>query len=63
MRGQEFCLRHVSFGAAREAEMLTPRADGAIVSKAPVLLPVMAPRLQADVFPDGAVDLSLWGVG
>jgi len=24
---------------------------------------VMAPRLQADVFPDGAVDLSLWGVG
>lgn len=43
--------------------MLKPRADGAIVSKTPVLLPVMAPRLQADVFPDGAVDLSLWGVG
>jgi len=43
--------------------MLTPRADGAIVSATPVLLPVMAPRLQADVFPDGAVDLSLWGVG
>ena len=43
--------------------MLTPRADGAIVSKTPVLLPVMAPRLQADVYPDGAVDLSLWGVG
>lgn len=43
--------------------MLTPRADGAIVSMTPVLLPVMAPRLQADVFPDGAVDLSLWGVG
>jgi hypothetical protein len=43
--------------------LLTPRADGAIVSDAPVLLPVMAPRLQADVFPDGAVDLSLWGVG
>ena len=43
--------------------MLTPRADGAIVSKTPVLLPVMAPRLQADVDPSGAVDLSLWGVG
>jgi len=43
--------------------MLRPRADGAIVSKTPVLLPVMAPRLQADVYPDGAVDLSLWGVG
>src|SRR3569623_371891 len=63
MRGQEFCLRHLPFGAAGEAEVLTPRADGAIVSKTPVLLPVMAPRLQADVFPDGAVDLSLWGVG
>jgi hypothetical protein len=43
--------------------MLTPRADGAIVSKTPVLLPVMAPRLQGDVHPDGAADLSLWGVG
>jgi hypothetical protein len=43
--------------------LLTPRADGAIVSDTPVLLPVMAPRLQADAFPDGAVDLSLWGVG
>src|SRR3569623_805094 len=63
MRGQEFCLRHLPFGAAGEAEVLTPRADGAIVSKTPVLRPVMAPRLQAEVFPDGAVDLSLWGVG
>jgi hypothetical protein len=28
-----------------------------------VLLPVMAPRLQADCRPDGFADLSLWGVG
>src|SRR3569833_2935026 len=43
--------------------MLTPRADGSVASDTPVLLPVMAPRLQGDVFPDGAIDLSLWGVG
>jgi glycogen debranching enzyme len=43
--------------------VLTARADGAVAGQRPVLLPVMAPRLQGDVFPDGAVDLSLWGAG
>jgi hypothetical protein len=43
--------------------VLTPRADGALLAPEPVLLPVMAPRLQADVRPDGLADLSLWGVG
>jgi hypothetical protein len=43
--------------------MLTPRADGAIVSATAVPLPVMAPRLQGEVLPNGVLDLSLWGVG
>jgi len=43
--------------------VLTPQSDGQLVAATPVLLPVMAPRLQGDVFPDGAIDLSLWGVG
>jgi hypothetical protein len=50
-------------GRAAGGVMLTPRDDGSMVSDTPVMLPVMAPRLQGDVFPDGAVDLSLWGVG
>ena len=45
------------------ARMLTPLADGSVSSQDPVVLPIMAPRLQADAWPDGAIDLSLWGVG
>ena len=43
--------------------MLTPQPDGKLASAEPVLLPVMAPRLQADCRPDGFADISLWGVG
>jgi len=43
--------------------MLTPTPDGSLASKVSVVLPVMAPRLQADVWADGVIDLSLWGVG
>ena len=43
--------------------MLTPMADGSLSSEIAVVLPVMAPRLQADVWADGVIDLSLWGVG
>jgi glycogen debranching enzyme len=43
--------------------MLVPRPDGSLQSAAAVLLPVMAPRLQADCRPDGFADISLWGVG
>lgn len=43
--------------------MLKACADGTITSDEPVLLPVMAPRLQGEIWPDGIADLSLWGVG
>ena len=43
--------------------MLTARADGSVESAVAVLLPIMAPRLQADCRPDGFVELSIWGVG
>jgi len=43
--------------------MLTPLPDGMLHTADPVLLPVMAPRLQADCRPDGTIDVSLWGVG
>jgi hypothetical protein len=43
--------------------MLTPDANGMLGSLEPVVLPVMAPRLQAEVWPNGVVDISVWGVG
>ncbi|WP_237154768.1 glycogen debranching protein [Oryzibacter oryziterrae] len=43
--------------------MMTPTPEGAILSQTPVLLPIMAPRLQADCSPDGWADLALWGTG
>ncbi|TCA51579.1 glycogen debranching protein [Rhizobium pisi] len=43
--------------------MIKPAADGQLSAQEPVLLPVMAPRLQADVHPDGYADLALWGAG
>ncbi|MBX4928464.1 glycogen debranching protein [Rhizobium binae] len=43
--------------------MLKPLADGQLSCEKPVLLPVMAPRLQADIRPDGYADLALWGAG
>lgn len=43
--------------------MLVPQPDGRLETAAAALLPVMAPRLQADCRPDGFADISLWGVG
>lgn len=42
---------------------LTPAADGTLISSRSTLLPFMAPRLQGDVWPDGRLDLSVWGIG
>jgi hypothetical protein len=42
---------------------MTALPDGGLVTTEPVLLPIMAPRLQADCRPDGMVDLALWGCG
>jgi hypothetical protein len=47
----------------RSADILEARPDGGLASAEPVLLPIMAPRLQADCRPDGMVDLALWGCG
>ncbi|PDS36240.1 glycogen debranching protein [Rhizobium anhuiense] len=43
--------------------MIKPSSDGQLFAEEPVLLPVMAPRLQADVHPGGYADLALWGAG
>lgn len=43
--------------------MLTPRADGRVESAVPVLLPIMGPRLQGELHPDGRLELALWGAG
>lgn len=43
--------------------VLSPLADGQLVSEKPVLLPFMAPRLQGDCWPDGKIEISVWGCG
>ncbi|MBX5009986.1 glycogen debranching protein [Rhizobium lentis] len=43
--------------------MIKPSKDGQLSADAGVLLPIMAPRLQADVHPDGYADVALWGAG
>lgn len=45
------------------SSVLTPDADGMVRSTEPVVLPVMAPRLQGEVWANGVADLSLWGAG
>ena len=45
------------------APILTPRPDGLAEGVRPVLLPIMAPRLQGVAHPDGWIDLALWGAG
>src|SRR5581483_12280905 len=46
-----------------EAPKLRPNAAGELEAAHPVLLPIMAPRLQATCAPDGLIDLALWGAG
>ncbi|MDK4701959.1 glycogen debranching protein [Rhizobium sp. CNPSo 4062] len=43
--------------------MMTPTSQGEITTRHPVILPIMAPRLQADAHPGGYLDLALWGSG
>lgn len=43
--------------------MANARPDGFVESARPLQLPFMAPRLQGDIFPDGRLELSLWGCG
>ena len=43
--------------------VLTPRTDGRVESLSPVLLPIMAPRLQGEFHADGTLVLALWGAG
>ena len=50
-------------GAKPPAPILTPRPDGLAGSVRPVLLPIMAPRLQGQAYPEGWIDLALWGSG
>ncbi|HEY9236641.1 MULTISPECIES: glucosidase family protein [Phenylobacterium] len=42
---------------------LTPRPDGLVESRKPVLLPIMGPRLQGEVTAAGVAQLALWGEG
>ena len=44
-------------------QVLIPLADGQLRSMKPVLVPIMAPRLQGDCRPEGKIELSLWGSG
>lgn len=43
--------------------IMWPLASGLVATDTPVLLPIMAPRLQADCEPDGRITVSVWGVG
>lgn len=54
-------MTSVSYSA--DANIMQARPDGGVGSDVAVLLPIMAPRLQADCQPDGKIELSLWGVG
>lgn len=46
-----------------DARLMTARPDGTATSDVAVLLPIMAPRLQADCDPGGRIELALWGSG
>jgi hypothetical protein len=45
------------------SNVMTAQPDGLVASREPVLLPIMAPRLQADCEPNGRISLALWGAG
>jgi hypothetical protein len=52
-------------GARYEADagLLSARSDGLLAAQNPVLLPIMAPRLQGDLDPGGTLTLALWAAG
>jgi hypothetical protein len=43
--------------------LMVARPDGSVTSDTPVLLPMMAPRLQGDFDPSGSVKVALWAAG
>src|SRR6202795_2561493 len=43
--------------------LLRLRIDGLLDAASPLLLPIMAPRLQGDFDPEGTLKLALWGSG
>lgn len=53
----------VSARYQHDKRVMTARPDGLVDSVEPVLLPIMAPRLQGDCEPDGRITLALWGAG
>ncbi|MBU1306291.1 MAG: glycogen debranching protein, partial [Alphaproteobacteria bacterium] len=48
---------------SENGNVMWPLASGLAGTDTPVLLPIMAPRLQADCEPDGRITVSVWGVG
>lgn len=60
-RFRAFWERDAAIGV--RLSVLTPNSTGEVVSEQAVLLPIMAPRLQADVHADGYADIALWGCG
>jgi hypothetical protein len=46
-----------------DAGLLVARSDGLLAAQSAVLLPIMAPRLQGDLNPDGSLTLALWAAG
>lgn len=53
----------VSMTYRPDAKIMHPLPSGLVGTDMPVLLPIMAPRLQADCEPDGRITVSVWGVG
>src|SRR5260221_3414464 len=47
----------------RPVALLRPRVDGLLDADGPLLLPIMASRLQGDFNPAGTLKLALWGSG
>ncbi len=47
--------------AAATSPILTARADGQLDASGPFSFPIMAPRLQGELSPDGTLSLALWG--
>jgi hypothetical protein len=53
-------------GGARyqaDGNLLSARSDGLLVAQNAVLLPIMAPRLQGDLDPNGTLTVALWAAG
>lgn len=58
---REFALNQTQFQP--DTARLVPLADGTVSAAAPVEFAFMAPRLQGNLYPDGRVEIALWGAG